>query len=180
MRVRDLTFLFSLSIASISLASANVEIDDLDPGFEPSACVKDASPLTLLSFLFENTPGRDPASASTALAEIAYQGRKSPHHRYWLTEVREPKRAFYQLHFEDQNRRKRSRILTNAQANQILAQATQIVWDAQYLSSRERTKRCTPYALLSTAGERSQICIEHRKAANQSYSLFNTVKRYFR
>ncbi len=178
MRVRDLIFCLTW-VFFVTTTSAFAEIEPLlDPFFEPLACVKGAPPLPIQ--WTETSSNRAPASAtSTALAEIAYQGKQSPHHRYWITEVR-GRTTQYRLHFEDQNRHARVRILTTAQANKILAQATQIVWDAQYLTNRERVARCTPYAILSTAGERSKICVEHRKAATQSYGLFNSIRRYFR
>ena len=121
-----------------------------------------------------NTPTRDVPT------EIAYQGNASRPHRYWLTEEKVKKTSTFKLNFEDERKQIRSRAISKTQADFILNQATQIVWENQYLSTKQKVARCTPYARLASGGEQSKVCVENRKAAAQSYGLFNAVRGLFR
>lgn len=64
-------------------------------------------------------------------------------------------------------------------AEQLVADATQIVWKNEYRRPAS-LKSCTEYVSLKTTTERAQVCQENRQATGRAFAFMNNLDRLIR
>ena len=99
-------------------------------------------------------------------------------HNQTFTLLFDEKKTTYQVLFIDEKNIQKSKFLSAQEAALLKAEITRLQWKSNYQNSK-KSSPCTPYVIIKTENEKSQICQENGQASGQSFSLLNELNKKF-